>query len=81
VSALQDIVSQHGEPELINDGSQTSPSKRIIECFPEYGKAKATLGPQIAERIGLETNRNQCRHFDMRLSKRKDSGAGVDRGG
>ena len=50
-------------PELINDGRHTSPSKRIIAQFPEYEGLKATVGPQVAERIGLEVIRSRCSHF------------------
>lgn len=69
IEALQDIASQYQTPELINDGQQTAPSKRIIAQFPDYGKAKSAFGPQLAERIGLQVIRSKCSHFDKWLSR------------
>ena len=69
VEILQTIASQFGTPELINDGPQTAPSKRIIAQFPDYGKAKSAFGPQLAEKIGLQVIRNHCSHFHEWLSK------------
>ena len=54
---------------LINDGQQTAPSKRIIAQFPDYGKAKSTFGPQLAQRIGLSKIRSKCSHFHRWLSR------------
>ncbi|MEH1786283.1 DUF4276 family protein [Nostoc sp.] len=56
-------------PELINDGQQTAPSKRIIARFPDYGRAKSAFGPQLAERIGIEVIRSRCPHFNTWLSR------------
>lgn len=50
------------EPELINDGRQTAPSKRIIREIPEFDKA--TSGVIVAERIGLANLRQGCPHFN-----------------
>ena len=67
ISALQRIVENVRSPELINDGQQTSPSKRIEAQFPGY--SKATVGPQMAERIGLENIRSKCPHFSKWLER------------
>ncbi|MBO0349555.1 DUF4276 family protein [Phormidium pseudopriestleyi FRX01] len=69
IETLQAIASQYKTPELINDGLQTAPSKRIIAQFPDYGRAKSTFGPQLAERIGLQSIREHCLHFDEWLFK------------
>jgi hypothetical protein len=69
IEALQAIASQYQTPELINDGQQTAPSKRIIAQFPDYGKAKSVFGPQLAEQIGLQVIRSKCSHFDKWLSR------------
>jgi hypothetical protein len=50
--------------EHINDGKETSPSKRIIEVLPEYEGRKSTAGPDIVEYVGLPTIRSKCPHFD-----------------
>ncbi|WP_244919393.1 DUF4276 family protein [Nostoc commune] len=69
IEALKAIANQYETPELINDGQQTAPSKRIIAQFPDYGKAKPVFGPQLAERIGLEVIRSRCPHFNRWLSR------------
>lgn len=56
-------------PELIDDGPQTAPSKRIAKEFPEYADAKTTVGPQVAELIGLPAIRAKCPHFDEWLTR------------
>lgn len=67
IEALQEVAKQHDTPELINDGSDTAPSKRIGAQFPEYDRAKSLFGPQLAAKIGLPTIRKKCLHFDQWL--------------
>ena len=55
---MQKIVDDVQFPELIDDGQQTAPSKRIIAQFPQYNDLKTTVGTQVAERIGLENIRS-----------------------
>ena len=62
ISALKEIVEDVGSPELIDDGQHTAPSMRIVAQFPEF--SKATVGPQMAELIGLENIRSKCPHFN-----------------
>ena len=62
ISALQSTVGIQ-YPERIDDGQHTAPSKRIIAKFPEYEDSKTTVGPQMAEWIGLENIRSKCPHF------------------
>jgi Domain of unknown function (DUF4276) len=69
IEALKAISDQYQNPELINDGQQTSPSKRIMAQFPDYGKAKSAFGPQLAERVGLQVIRSKCPHFNAWLSR------------
>jgi hypothetical protein len=52
------------EPELVNDGEQTAPSKRIIRIVPAYAPMKAVAGPAVAGSIGLVALRAKCPHFD-----------------
>ena len=56
------------EPELIDDGGATSPSKRLVRHVPVYDPLKHVVGPQIAGRIGIERLRARCPHFAMWLS-------------
>ncbi len=64
IARLQKVADSVDSPELINDGSQTVPSKRIIAEIPAYEGAKPTVGPQLAELIGLDEIRRKCPHFD-----------------
>lgn len=57
------VAREGGNPELIDDGETTAPSKRIIAEIPEYDGSKATSGPLIAGKIGLPTLRQKCAHF------------------
>jgi hypothetical protein len=62
ISALEKVLNEHhGNPEAIDDGAETSPSKRILQVIPEYDKA--TAGPSIAGKTGMETLLSSCRHF------------------
>jgi Domain of unknown function (DUF4276) len=49
------------EPELVNDGPNTAPSKRIIKHRPGY--VKSSDGPAILADIGLPSIRRACPHF------------------
>ena len=69
IRRLADMASCFQSPELINDGSETAPSKRIIAEIPEYSGAKASDGPIVANRIGLGALRANCRHFGDWLDK------------
>ena len=70
LTPLQAAVRANGDnPELVDDGPSTSPSKRIIAAVPQYGGDKASVGPLLAEAIGLETLRQRCRHFGEWLTK------------
>ncbi len=64
ISTLQKIVDSRESPELIDDGQHSAPSKRIVGEFPDYKGAKASYGPQIAQRIGVKRIRSKCPHFD-----------------
>ena len=59
-------------PELINDGSETAPSKRILKEIPEYNKV--TAGVLVVEQIGLNTLRSKCKHFSEWIEKLENLG-------
>jgi len=67
IAALQAIVDQYGSPELIDGGSHTAPSKRILAQFPDYNKVVEGAG--IAALIGLQTIRDRCPHFAAWLTR------------
>jgi hypothetical protein len=68
IRGLLELCARH-PPELIDDGEQTAPSKRIGKEIPDYLHAKPTAGPIIAEHIGLDTIRKKCPHFDQWLKR------------
>ena len=49
-------------PEYINDGRETSPSKRISAVLTRF--KKNADGIRVAQTIGLPRMRAQCAHFD-----------------
>jgi len=57
------------EPERVNDGADSAPSKRIIAHVPEYEGRKVTAGPRLAGRIGLPTLRARAPHFGAWLAR------------
>jgi hypothetical protein len=67
VDQLAAIRAQFDNPEDIDDGNTTSPSKRILYLAPGYQKVVA--GINIAQRIGLAKIRSECRHFNAWLSR------------
>lgn len=54
----------HLEPEEINEGVNTSPSKRIIHHIPVYERSKTRVGAAAIAAIGLPNLRAKCPHFD-----------------
>ena len=69
ISQLEVIASDTNNPELIDDGSETAPSRRIISHIPEYAHSKAVAGPQIARAITLDVMRQKCPHFNEWLTR------------
>jgi len=69
IRRLGGMASQFKSPELIDDGENTAPSKRIIAELPQYAGRKASAGPIIAEKIGLQALRAKCPHFAEWLSQ------------
>lgn len=67
-AAIASLVSMVGaqNPELINCGRETAPSKRILSKIKEYDKV--TSGVSVAKKIGLATLKLRCRHFDQWLT-------------
>ena len=57
------------EPEEINEGATTAPSKRIIHHVPIYERNKVRVGAPAAAAIGLSNLRTKCPHFGKWLSR------------
>jgi hypothetical protein len=67
LSRLLQIRQQFPSPEHIDEGDQTAPSKRIQSVLPEYQKVAA--GVVVAEAIGIEAMRRECKHFAAWMEK------------
>lgn len=78
IAALQTIADSKDNPELIDDGRHSAPSKRIIDQLPDYEDSKSAVGPQVAELIGLDTIRGKCPHFSSWLSRLERLGTKAD---
>jgi len=69
VANLQSSAGAFSSPELIDDGRDTAPSRRIIGELPRYEADKVIVGVQAAERIGLPAIRSKCPHFSEWLAR------------
>ncbi|MBW7863256.1 MAG: DUF4276 family protein [Candidatus Hydrogenedentes bacterium] len=72
IEALAKSIANFTDVELINDGSETAPSKRILAHVPRYDKV--AFGASIATEIGLNVIRSNCRHFNCWLTKLENLG-------
>lgn len=63
IQQLKKIREEFMNPELINHGENTSPSKRIIKVFPSYKGNKPAIGSMVAHEIGIEELKKVCTHF------------------
>lgn len=61
------IIEKFGSPELINDGRETAPSKRLKRIFPEY--QKENFGSLILGSSDVDDLRVKCPHFDNWISE------------
>jgi hypothetical protein len=61
-------------PELINDGQNTAPSRRIAKVFSDYPDAKPRAPVAIATMIDLAAVRPKCPHFDAWLTTLENLG-------
>ncbi|MFP1885410.1 DUF4276 family protein [Lonsdalea quercina] len=69
VEAVEAVITECGEPEAINNGRETAPSKRLNR-WSQGGKfAKTTQGIAIAQRIGITRMREQCPLFNAWIAQ------------
>jgi len=66
-SNIEDILDECGEPEEIDDGPDTTPSKRLISLYSSY--RKVAMGKTISEAVGVQVIRQKCPHFDNWVTK------------
>lgn len=65
------------EPEEINEGATTAPSKRIINHIPIYDRLKVRVGAPAAAAIGLPRLRAKCPHFSEWVARLEKLGAEI----
>lgn len=73
IANLQKVLDGcNGNPELVNTGQETAPSKRIVAVVEEcrkYKYHKVQDGVNIACRIGIDVMMNKCKHFKEWIDK------------
>ncbi|MGR4859838.1 DUF4276 family protein [Bacteroides pyogenes] len=66
LNELQDIIDSYPNPEDINGGLETSPSKRLMKIFPYE---KTTDGVMILEALSIDDIRAKCPRFNEWMEK------------
>lgn len=77
VKQLTYMIRKYKNPELINGGLGTAPSKRIAAFLPAYTRLKAVAGPFVASAIGIAAMRRKCPHFSEWLDLIEDINVGA----
>lgn len=67
---LDDIILEFPNPEDIDNGPDTAPSKRLKKAIPGYDKVLYGIG--MLKAIGIETLLAKCPHFKEWIEKIKD---------
>jgi hypothetical protein len=63
---LVNVINNYPNPELINEGKYTAPSKRLMQLIIGYNKP--VYGAILAEKIGLTRIRNKSPRFNQWLN-------------
>ena len=69
IAAIKAEVEKFSSPELINEGNETAPSKRLAKHIPSYWKTKTACAKIVSPTIGLQVMRSQCPHFHQWVAK------------
>ena len=67
LTAIQTILDQFDNPEQINEGPQTAPSKRLAAINSSY--QKVLYGSVIAQENGFQTILDKCPRFSTWIAK------------
>jgi hypothetical protein len=67
VEALTSLCSQFENPEDINEGNETAPSKRILNHYESYDKVFE--GNMMLQEVGIQTLLEKCPHFREWMNK------------
>ncbi len=60
IDGLNQVSASFKNPELINGGWDTAPSKRILRVIPDYDKVVAG---ELLNLVGIEKLMQKCQHF------------------
>ena len=71
---LSKDLQKIGNPELINNGPTTAPSKRIIKAIEgekktHYNYNKPATAKSVTKEIGIDELRDKCQHFNEWIEK------------
>lgn len=70
---LVETINDFENPEMINNGIETAPSKRLTKIIKGYYSAnensKVLYGSLLAHDLGLSTIRNKCPRFNEWINK------------
>lgn len=61
IASLEAMVAGYASPELINEGRETAPSKRLAAAIPEYDKTDAAF--EVCRKTGVDALMKSCPHF------------------
>jgi len=64
---LIETFENNPNPEMINDSSETAPSKRLSKII--HGYSKVTAGSLLAQEIGIGKIRSKCPRFNDWITK------------
>lgn len=67
---LENIFHDYENPEMINNGRETSPSHRLMRIIRGYNKI--VYGDILASAIGLNRMRNKSPRFNQWIQKLED---------
>ncbi|MBB6170061.1 hypothetical protein HNR23_000121 [Nocardiopsis mwathae] len=62
-AAVSALTAEEGGAELVNDGPNTAPSKRLQALYPKY--RKTADGPDAIYLTGIDAIRERCSHADQ----------------
>ncbi len=70
---LIETISKNSNPEMINNGNETAPSKRLSKILKDYysenSNLKVLYGSMLAQDIGLQKIRSKCPRFNNWIEK------------
>ncbi len=71
IELKNEVKTKYGDNmELVDNSAETAPSKRIIKALKgKYHYDKPKSGTEITDKIGLDTLRTKCKHFNDWLTK------------